>query len=71
MKLSQIENLFSGTILNVVEGSFTGKLFEFGIVPGAKFTLIRKAPFNGPVYIKVEDNLIALRRSEADSILVQ
>lgn len=71
MKLSQIENLFTGTVIKVLESAFTGNLFEFGIVPGAKLTLIRKAPFNGPVYIKVEDNLIALRRSEADCILVQ
>lgn len=71
MKLSQIDNLFSGTIIQILENAFSGNLFEFGIVPGAKLTLIRKAPFNGPVYIKVDDSLIALRRSEADSILVQ
>lgn len=71
MKLSQIQNLFTGTIISVLDGALTDKLFEFGVVPGAKLTLIRKAPFNGPVYIKVENNLIALRRSEADSILVQ
>ena len=44
MKLSQIDILFTGTIIEILENSFAAKLFEFGIVPGAKFTLIRKAP---------------------------
>ncbi|MBD3638910.1 MAG: ferrous iron transport protein A [Crocinitomicaceae bacterium] len=71
MKLSTLEKYFTGTIIEILEGSFSAKLFEFGILPGASFTLIGKAPFNGPVYIKVDDSLIALRKSEADCILVK
>jgi Fe2+ transport system protein FeoA len=71
MKLSDLDILYKGTITDIVEGSFASKLFEMGIFPGAKFTIIRKAPLRGPIYLQVETSLIALRRFEADNILVE
>lgn len=49
------------------------KLYELGLIPGSFITLKKKLPFGGPVCIQLleTDNLIALRKSEAHSILIE
>jgi len=42
-----------------------------GIMPGSSIRMIRKAPFGGGCYIKVDNLLIALRESEALSIILK
>ncbi|MDD3773465.1 MAG: FeoA family protein [Weeksellaceae bacterium] len=49
------------------------KLYELGIIPGVFVSLKNRLPFGGPVCIQLKDspNLIALRSSEAQSILIE
>lgn len=46
------------------------KLVDFGCVPGNEVTVVNYAPFNGPVYLKVQETYFAVRREVADSIEV-
>jgi len=69
-KLTDIKINQSGTIKEVIDNPLITKLFEFGLLPGASFKVLNIAPFNGPISILIEDTRIALRRKEAQFILV-
>jgi ferrous iron transport protein A len=60
-----------GVIKEILENQISSKLIEFGILPGAFFSIINKAPFNGPIFIQIDNNRIALRRKEAAFIMVE
>lgn len=47
------------------------KLLEMGCLPGKEVTLIQKAPFNDPLYIKVNGSHLAIRVETADLIEVK
>jgi len=70
MNLSDINILQSGTITDVIDNPMISKLFEFGLVPGASFTILNKAPFKGPISVFIDETRIALRNSEAKFIIV-
>lgn len=46
------------------------KLMAMGLLPGASIALVRKAPFGGAYYIKTTNHHIALRKAEAENILL-
>lgn len=71
MKLSELNKNQSAEITHVEDSHVALKLFEFGICPGLTVTLINKAPFNGPIYISVNDALISLRLAEAETIILK
>ena len=71
MKLADLNINSSAIIQSIEESGVELKLFEFGILPGRKITIAHKAPFGGPIYIKVDDNLISLRKKEALTINVE
>lgn len=56
-----------------VEGddAVSRRLMEMGITPGAQIRVIKNAPFGCPLEIRVRNSHLALRRSEANSILVE
>ena len=41
-----------------------------GVIPGTKVRLIKKAPFGGPVQVKINDNYLILRKEDANRIYV-
>jgi ferrous iron transport protein A len=47
------------------------KLLELGLIPGREIEILQVAPFNGPVRLKINDFCLALRRNEANQILVE
>ncbi len=57
------------SVLN--ENNFTCKLMNLGIMPKTKVTMVRKAPFGGAFYIKIDNIQMAMRESEASSIYIQ
>ncbi|MEO9532587.1 MAG: FeoA family protein [Crocinitomicaceae bacterium] len=71
MKLSDLKRNQSASILSIEESDFSLKLFEFGLLPDAEISIINKAPFNGPIYVSVGQNLISLRREEASTVFVK
>jgi Fe2+ transport system protein FeoA len=46
------------------------KLADMGITPGAEVLVQEKAPFGGPILIRIRGTMLALRPSEASCILV-
>ena len=46
------------------------RLTELGLRHGARVEVIRRAPFGGPLALRVADGLLALRRSQAGGIAV-
>jgi len=49
----------------------THRLLEMGIAPGEMVTFIRNAPLGDPIEIEVMNYRLAIRRSEADKILLK
>jgi ferrous iron transport protein A len=48
-----------------VEPGVARRLFDLGLVPGVRITMVRRAPLGDPVVYRVGDYEIALRRSQA------
>ena len=46
------------------------RLFALGLRPGARIKLLRRAPLGDPLEVQVGESFIALRRREAEHILV-
>jgi ferrous iron transport protein A len=47
------------------------KLLAMGILPGTQIEKVRVAPFGGGCYVKADNILIALRREEANVIILR
>ena len=47
------------------------KLIEMGCLPGNKVSLIQKAPFNDPLYLKIDESHLAIRKESAQHIFVR
>lgn len=71
LKLSEYKTEQSGVIKEVLDNQIAAKLVEFGFLPGAVFSILNKAPFNGPIFVQIENNRVALRRKEAAFIIVE
>jgi len=50
---------------------FEKRLMDLGITPGTKITVVKSAPFHGPVEVLVRGSRLALGRGMADRILVE
>jgi Fe2+ transport system protein FeoA len=46
------------------------RLISLGLVPGASITVVRRAPLGDPTEYAVRGSRIAIRRSEAATILI-
>ena len=42
-----------------------------GVLPDSQVRVVRKSPFGGDCYVKVDNFFLALRREEADSIMLK
>lgn len=47
------------------------RLNAIGLTENAKVTLIRTAPFGDPIEIKVRDFYLAIRKEQADKIILE
>jgi len=54
-----------------LESDFDSKLMEYGIIPGAELVVLNKAPFNGPIYVSIGSQKIAIRKDEASFITLK
>ena len=52
------------------EDAISRRLLEMGVTPGASIRVIKNASFGCPMEIRIRNSHLALRRSEADSIVV-
>ena len=71
---STLDDLPHGTEARVVavggEGAVARRLMEMGVVPGAPVCIIKAAPLGDPIEVRVRGYHLALRRAEAQTILV-
>ena len=71
MRLSEVKNKETVIITKVLgHGSFRKRITEMGFVKGKEVTVIKNAPFNGPIEYKILNYNITLRRTEANLIEV-
>jgi Fe2+ transport system protein FeoA len=49
---------------------FAKRLNDLGLTPGSKVTVIKSAPFNGPLEVSVRSSRLAIGRGMASRILV-
>lgn len=70
--LGQLETGQSAQILELRgKGKLQRRLLSMGFVPGAIVSIIRQAPFGDPVQYRIKKSNIALRRKEANVVLVK
>ena len=60
-----------GIISHFTNQAIGGKLMSMGFLPGTQIKLISKAPFGGGCYLKAENITVALRRNEANTIVLR
>jgi Fe2+ transport system protein FeoA len=66
----------AGTVSSVRVGHERGRVFEkrlmdMGLTPGTKVTVVKSAPFHGPIEISVRGSRLALGRGMAGRIFVE
>lgn len=70
----KLANLTIGTEAKVVEvvgkSAVTKRLMEMGVVPGVLIKVIKTAPFGDPIQIRVRGYSLAMRKTEAETIVV-
>ncbi len=71
MTLDQLQIHDHGEITAVNgEGAIRSRLMDFGLVPGTRVCMLRRAPGGGPFEIRVRGTLVSLRPAEAKMIEV-
>ena len=70
----KLANLTIGAEAKVVEvvgkSAVTRRLMEMGVVPGVSVKVIKTAPFGDPIQIRVRGYSLAMRKTEAETIVV-
>ena len=61
----------AGTVSHFNDSSIGSKLMAMGVLPGSQVRVVRKSPFGGGCYVKVDNFFLALRKEEADSIVLK
>lgn len=73
MKLKKMKVGDTGIIVNfsTADSAYRQKLLRMGLTRNAEFSVVRKAPFGGPIEIEVKGSRVVLRSNEADVIEVE
>ncbi len=70
-----LNELPTGTVARIVGVEGTSgvmlRLMEMGLVPGAPVSVRKRAPFGGPLELRVRDYLLSIRAHEARAINVE
>ena len=69
--LDQLTKGELATIETIETDELPLKLIEMGCLPGNKISLIQKAPFNDPLYLKIDESHFAIRKETAQRIFVR
>lgn len=70
-QLKNYEPAQTGTVDHFTNEQYAGKLMAIGIVPGSQIEVVRKAPFGGCWYVRVDRQCIALRKQELACIVMK
>lgn len=70
-----LDELIQGKKAVILEMNLSGetlqRLMSLGFLPGAEVLIVRKAPFLDPFDISICNSLVAVRKSEAQNIIVE
>lgn len=79
--LTELKDGETGIVTSVKSGSgrqrrrgrwgFEKRLMDMGLTPGTKVTVVKSAPFHGPLEILVRGSRLALGRGMAEKIFVE
>lgn len=69
--LDQLTKGELATIETIETDKLPLKLIEMGCLPGNNISLIQKAPFNDPLYLKIDESHLAIRKETAKYIFVR
>lgn len=61
----------AGKVSHFNDPNIGSKLMAMGVLPGSQVRVVRKSPFGGGCYVKVDNFFLALRKEEADSIVLK
>ncbi len=61
----------SGTIERFTDENLAGKLLDIGVRPGSRLAIVRKSPFGGCWYVKIDRHCLALRKQELACIMIK
>jgi DtxR family transcriptional regulator, Mn-dependent transcriptional regulator len=73
IRLSDLARGGAAEVVTLLPGCIGGersRLLDLGFVPGSRIEHALQSPFNGPAAFRVRGTLIALRREQADQVLV-
>jgi ferrous iron transport protein A len=72
MKLRKMKRGDTGIVseFTTSDPQYRQKLLRMGLTRNAEFTVVRKAPFGGPIEIEVKGSRLVLRSDEADAFEV-
>ncbi|MDO6437258.1 FeoA family protein [Cyclobacterium sp. 1_MG-2023] len=68
MTAAGLKNNSVHEISSIANSNLLVRMMEMGVLPGKKISLLKKAPFNGPMAFIIDGNILALRVEEADLI---
>ncbi len=73
MKLKKMKVGENGTVVDfsTSDPAYRQKLLRMGLIRNAEFSVVRKAPFGGPIEIEVKSSRLVLRSDEADALEVE
>lgn len=72
MKLSQLKVGQSAKVLEINTSiKIKQRLERIGLIKGITVAVVRKAPFSGPIEIKLRDFYLAIRKFDASKITVE
>lgn len=60
-----------GVVRGFKDDFLAQKLMSMGILPGTKIEFVRVAPLGGACYVKADNLILALRKTEALGILLR
>lgn len=52
-------------------GAIRRRMMDMGIVPGVELEVVRRAPFGGPLQVRLKGYYLAMRRGECAKIVVK
>lgn len=74
--LTKLKEEETGTVSSIRAGHGRGRVFEkrlmdMGLTPGTRVTVVKSAPFHGPIEIRVRGSRLAVGRGMAERIFVE
>ncbi len=60
-----------GRVWKIRQGEYNQRLISLGVLPNTEIELVRSTMMGSALYIKLDNQILALRKQEAESILLK